>query len=77
MLSAFILAAVLLTWLPEQLRSLASLHVEEYRLVLYSLMLIVMMLVRPQGLLGRRELWWKPKRLRRAPQNVSAIAPEK
>jgi hypothetical protein len=26
-------------------------------MVIYSLMLIILMLTRPQGLLGRRELW--------------------
>jgi branched-chain amino acid transport system permease protein len=40
-----ILAAILLTVLPEVLRS-----VDEYRMVLYSLLLIVLMLVRPKGL---------------------------
>jgi len=40
-----ILAAILLTVLPELLRS-----VDEYRMVLYSLLLIVLMLVRPKGL---------------------------
>jgi branched-chain amino acid transport system permease protein len=40
-----ILAAILLTILPELLRS-----VEQYRMVLYSLLLIVLMLVRPKGL---------------------------
>jgi branched-chain amino acid transport system permease protein len=40
-----ILAAVLLTILPEVLRS-----VEQYRMVLYSLLLIVLMIVRPTGL---------------------------
>ncbi|HVZ66356.1 MAG TPA: branched-chain amino acid ABC transporter permease [Lacunisphaera sp.] len=40
-----ILAAVLLTLLPEVLRS-----VEEYRMILYSFLLIVLMLARPQGL---------------------------
>jgi branched-chain amino acid transport system permease protein len=40
-----ILAAILLTVLPEFLRS-----VEQYRMVLYSLLLIVLMLVRPKGL---------------------------
>jgi branched-chain amino acid transport system permease protein len=57
-ITGVILAAVILTWLPEQLRSLQSLHVEDYRMVIYSLLLIVTMLVRPEGLLGRRELWW-------------------
>jgi hypothetical protein len=27
------------------------------RMVIYSLMLIILMLTRPQGLFGRRELW--------------------
>jgi branched-chain amino acid transport system permease protein len=40
-----ILAAVLLTLLPEFLRPVA-----EYRMVLYSLILIVLMILRPQGL---------------------------
>jgi len=46
-----ILAAVLLTLLPEVLRPVA-----EYRMIIYSLLLIVLMLVRPQGLfnLSRR-----------------------
>ena len=40
-----ILAAVLLTLLPELLRPVA-----EYRMILYSLLLILLMLLRPQGL---------------------------
>ena len=40
-----ILAAILLTLLPELLRPIA-----EYRMILYSFLLIVLMLVRPQGL---------------------------
>lgn len=44
-----IVAAALLTYLPEQLR-----FFDEWRLVIYALLLIVMMLVRPQGLWGRR-----------------------
>ncbi|MSU23706.1 MAG: branched-chain amino acid ABC transporter permease [Opitutus sp.] len=40
-----ILAAVLLTLLPELLRPIA-----EYRMILYSFLLIVLMIVRPQGL---------------------------
>ena len=38
---------------------------QQYRLVLYALLLIVIMLVRPQGLLGNRELkLWSRKRAR-------------
>lgn len=57
-----IMAAVVLTWLPEQLRS-----VQEWRLVIYALVLILMMIFRPAGLLGNRELWPVPGRRRPAP----------
>jgi branched-chain amino acid transport system permease protein len=40
-----ILAAILLTLLPELLRPIA-----EYRMILYSFLLVVLMLARPQGL---------------------------
>lgn len=46
-----ILAAVVLTGLPELLRAAAA-----YRMVAYSALLILLMLRRPQGLFGRREL---------------------
>ena len=42
-----ILAAVILTILPEALRAIA-----QYRMVIYALLLIVIMLSRPQGLFG-------------------------
>ncbi len=44
-----VLAAILLTLLPELLRPIA-----EYRMIIYSLLLIVLMLVRPQGLFNFR-----------------------
>ena len=42
-----VLGAILLTVLPESLRGFA-----EYRMVIYSLLLIILMITRPQGLLG-------------------------
>ncbi|HEV8431876.1 MAG TPA: branched-chain amino acid ABC transporter permease [Thermoanaerobaculia bacterium] len=58
-ISGSIVAAIILTFLPEGLRS-----VKDYipggkdpRMVIYSLMLITLMLTRPQGIFGRRELW--------------------
>jgi branched-chain amino acid transport system permease protein len=45
-----IIAAVLLTVLPEALRSF-----DQYRMILYSLLLIVIMLTRPQGLFTPRK----------------------
>ncbi len=54
-----IFAAILLTILPEVLRP-----VQEYRMVIYSLMLILLMLTRPQGLFGGMK-WRRPGWLRR------------
>ncbi len=56
------LAAVLLTILPELLRYVSRIdalpewlrHVTENRMILYSLLLIILMLTRPQGLFGVR-----------------------
>ncbi len=50
-ISGAILAASVLTAAPEVLRGLG-----EWRMILYSLLLITTMLLRPQGLLGNREL---------------------
>lgn len=54
-----ILAAILLTVLQEVLR-----QIESYRLIIYSLLLVVLMLTRPQGLFG---FSWRPRWMR-APQ---------
>ena len=43
------IAAVVLTILPEALRSL-----DQYRLIVYAAILVVVMIVRPRGLLGTR-----------------------
>ena len=58
-ISGSIIAAVVLTILPEGLRMAKGiLHTDkDPRMVIYALTLIVLMLTRPQGLLGRRELW--------------------
>jgi branched-chain amino acid transport system permease protein len=59
-ISGSVLASILLTLMPELLRDL-----QQYRLVLYALLLIIMMLVRPQGLFGVKEVWdyWGEKKL--------------
>jgi branched-chain amino acid transport system permease protein len=51
-ISGAALAAALLTILPEALREFA-----DYRMIVYALSLIVMMIVRPQGLFGVHEIW--------------------
>jgi len=48
-IAGVIISAVLLTILPEALRTVA-----QYRMVIYSLLLIVIMITRPQGLFIRR-----------------------
>ena len=57
--SGVILAAVLLTLMPEGLRKLAGYPhlgwIGDTRMIIYSLMLIVFMLARPQGLFSRRK----------------------
>ena len=51
-ISGAAIAAAFLTILPEVLRSFA-----DYRLILYALTLIGVMILRPQGLLGIKEVW--------------------
>jgi len=59
-ISGAAIAAITLTILPELLRGF-----ELYRMVIYALLLIVVMILRPQGLLGIREIWdylpWRKK----------------
>ena len=66
-----VLAAIILTILPEGLRYVKDIVPADApemlkrdpRMVIYSIMLIVLMLTRPQGLFGRREIWeFLPKR---------------
>ncbi|HQX51038.1 MAG TPA: branched-chain amino acid ABC transporter permease [Planctomycetaceae bacterium] len=67
-ISGVMLSATILTALPEFLRDF-----EQYRLIVYALLLIIMMLVRPQGLLGIHEIWnlWPLRR-----SKVSTATPE-
>jgi len=55
-----VLGAVLYITLTEGLRQFA-----QYRMVLFSLLLIIIMIVRPQGILGHREFWYFLRRRRR------------
>lgn len=58
-ITGVMLAAMILTSLPELLRGFS-----EYRLIAYALLLIGMMLLRPQGLFGIHEIWdfWPRKK---------------
>jgi len=50
-LSGSIIATIILTFLPELLRGM-----QEYRMLIYPLALILLMIFRPQGLLGDKEI---------------------
>jgi branched-chain amino acid transport system permease protein len=60
-----VIGATTLTILPEALRTLDQ-QFPGLRMVIYALLLILLMIYRPQGLLGRRELSWRW--LRRSPR---------
>ena len=51
-ITGVVVAAAMLTIMPELFRELA-----DYRMPVYALALIVVMIVRPQGLFGIKELW--------------------
>jgi branched-chain amino acid transport system permease protein len=50
-----VVSATVLTWVLEQLRG-----IQAYRMVGYAALLIVLMIARPRGLFGTRELWDYP-----------------
>jgi branched-chain amino acid transport system permease protein len=67
-ISGSALAATILTILPEALRAVA-----EYRMIVYALALILMMILRPQGLFGVHEVWdYFPTRRRRGGGGVAS-----
>lgn len=51
-----IVAAVIVTLLPELLRPLQEITGVDLRMVIYSLLLILMMILRPSGLFGKNEI---------------------
>jgi branched-chain amino acid transport system permease protein len=80
-----ILGAIIVTLLPELLRQLPDIQIgattfkfADLRLVIFALILILTMILRPQGILGTREfgLSWL-KRPMRAPEGGGTVAGEK
>ena len=72
-LTGAVLGAIVITIMPELLRQLPG-DFSNYRLVVYSALLIIIMLTRPQGILGTREfgLSWL-KRARRRPEGSQPV----
>jgi len=67
-----VLGALVITFVPEVLRMLPG-GVYNYRLVIYALMLIIIMITRPQGILGNYEIASWLKRARKRPEGGGAI----
>jgi len=72
-LTGAVFGAIVITIMPELLRQLPG-DLSRYRLVVYSALLILIMLTRPQGILGTREfgLSWL-KRARRRPEGDKPV----
>jgi len=68
-------AAMLLTLLPEALRPLQDFTGIDLRMVIYSLLLVIMMLVRPQGLFARLHISLARFPIRGKNRNVGASTP--
>lgn len=68
-----VLGALVITFLPELLRQLPG-GVYDYRLVIYAALLILIMLTRPQGVLGQREFGFSwLRRAQRQPEGGAAV----
>jgi len=77
-ISGSIIAAIIITFLPEGLRFVKD-YIPEHkdpRMIIYSITLITLMLTRPQGIFGRRELWdVLARRKDSAPEDERSEAP--
>lgn len=72
-----VLGALVITFLPELLRELPG-GVYNYRLVIYAMLLILIMIMRPQGVLGGREFGFSwLKRPQRRPEGDAAVGSAK
>jgi branched-chain amino acid transport system permease protein len=76
-----ILGAIIVTLLPELLRQLPDIQIAgatfkfaDLRLVIFALILILTMILRPQGILGTQEIGGFFKRFRRADKPTGGIA---
>ncbi|MBI5478177.1 MAG: branched-chain amino acid ABC transporter permease [Deltaproteobacteria bacterium] len=79
-----VVAATFLVMLPEGLRTLflqlggenqsLAQKVDQVRMPIYGLLLVVIMLTRPQGIFGTHELWDLWKRKKGAPEKPKAVA---
>jgi branched-chain amino acid transport system permease protein len=60
-LTGSVIAAIIVTILPEAFRPVQEIIGIDLRMVIYSLLLILLMILRPQGLLGGREwnYYWR------------------
>ncbi|MBI3534910.1 MAG: branched-chain amino acid ABC transporter permease [Deltaproteobacteria bacterium] len=71
-ISGSVIAAVFLTAIREALRELQQFTQIDFRMVIYSLMLIILMLTRPNGLFGTKEIFHFIPLRRRSLHDVKA-----
>ncbi len=74
-ISGAVIAAIFLTILPEALRPLQDYTGVDLRMVIYSSLLVLLMLLRPTGIFGSRELWDLRRSRRRPPVQAGEDAP--
>src|SRR5215212_7479108 len=76
-----VLGAIVITILPELLRQLPSIggfNFADLRLVIYAALLIIIMLTRPQGVLGEREIGFHwLRRAQKAPEGDRQVGDDK
>lgn len=70
-ISGAVIAAIILTVLKEALRPLQEITGVDLRMVIYSLLLIVLMLSRPNGLLGKNEITDLLEKFKKQWQNLN------
>jgi branched-chain amino acid transport system permease protein len=76
-LTGSVLGAIVITVLPEALRRLPG-DFSKYRLVIYAALLIIIMLTRPQGVLGQREIGFSwLRRPQRQPEGGGTVGASK
>lgn len=66
-LTGSLMAAVVITILPEALRPLQDITGVDLRMIIYSLVLILLMILRPQGIMGSKEITLSGRKSGRAP----------
>lgn len=69
-----VIGSIVLTLVPELLRGMMA-NIDQWRPAIYAAVIVLMLAVRPEGLVSRRNLLSVARKLRRAPSAPAAAAP--